>query len=196
MSKIDYNTERVHMTMAEYGRVVQDMVEYCVGIDDRDERLRCAQAIVAVMANIGQERLANADVQQKLWNHLAMISNFRLDIDYPVEIVKREEVNERPEPMALPQGKIKARYYGRILEKALETLAKMPEGEEREALTLQVADQMKQSLFSWNPDVMSEDKVARDVNEYCGGTVAEALEGHRFAPLKTVSTGMVRKRKK
>lgn len=196
MSKIDYNTERGSMTMAEYGRVVQDMVEYCVGIEDREERLRCAQAIVAVMANIGQERLANADVQQKLWNHLAVISDFRLDIDYPVEIVRREEVKAKPEPMALPQGRIKARYYGRILEKAMETLAKMPEGEERDALTLQVADQMKQSLFSWNPDVMSEDKVARDVTEYCGDSVAEALEGHRFAPLKTMSTGMARKRRK
>lgn len=195
MNKIDYNTERQQMEMAEYGRVVQDMVKYCISIKDRDERQQCAQAIISVMANISQEKLANVDIQQKLWNHLAVISDFKLDIDYPVEIIKKEEVEGRPAPMALPQSKIRARFYGHILEQALDTLAKMPEGEERDALTCKVANQMKQSLFTWNPDVMSEDKVMRDIQEYCNGSVADALEGHQFAPLQTVSTSINRKKK-
>lgn len=195
MNKIDYNTERQQMAMAEYGRVVQDMVKHCTGIKDREERQQCAQAIVTIMANISQEKLANVDVQQKLWNHLAVISDFQLDIDYPVEIIKKEEVEGRPAPMALPQGRIHARFYGRILEQALDTLAKMPEGEERDALTCKVANQMKQSLFTWNPDVMSEDKVMRDIQEYCNDSVANALEGHQFAPLQAVSTSINRKKK-
>lgn len=106
MNRVDYNTERQSMVMAEYGRVVQDMVKYCISIQDREERQQCAQAIVAVMANISQEKLTNIDVQQKMWNHLAVISDFQLDIDYPVEIIKKEEVEEQPAPMALPQSKI------------------------------------------------------------------------------------------
>lgn len=195
MNRVDYNTERQSMVMAEYGRVVQDMVKYCISIQDREERQQCAQAIVAVMANISQEKLTNIDVQQKMWNHLAVISDFQLDIDYPVEIIKKEEVEEQPAPMALPQSKIRARFYGRILEQALDTLAKMPDGEERDALTCKVANQMKQSLFTWNPDVMSEDKVIRDIQEYCNDSVAGALEGHQFAPLQTVSTSINKKKK-
>lgn len=195
MNRVDYNTERQSMVMAEYGRVVQDMVKYCISIQDREERQQCAQAIVAVMANISQEKLTNIDVQQKMWNHLAVISDFQLDIDYPVEIIKKEEVEEQPAPMALPQRKIRARFYGRILEQALDTLAKMPDGEERDALTCKVANQMKQSLFTWNPDVMSEDKVIRDIQEYCNDSVADALEGHQFAPLQTVSTSINKKKK-
>lgn len=195
MNRVDYNTERQSMVMAEYGRVVQDMVKYCISIQDREERQQCAQAIVAVMANISQEKLTNIDVQQKMWNHLAVISDFQLDIDYPVEIIKKEEVEEQPAPMALPQSKIRARFYGRILEQALDTLAKMPDGEERDVLTCKVANQMKQSLFTWNPDVMSEDKVIRDIQEYCNDSVADALEGHQFAPLQTVSTSINKKKK-
>lgn len=195
MNRVDYNTERQSMVMAEYGRVVQDMVKYCISIQDREERQQCAQAIVAVMANISQEKLTNIDVQQKMWNHLAVISDFQLDIDYPVEIIKKEEVEEQPAPMALPQSKIRARFYGRILEQALDTLAKMPDGEERDALTCKVANQMKQSLFTWNPDVMSEDKVIRDIQEYCNDSVADALEGHQFAPLQTVNTSINKKKK-
>ena len=195
MNRVDYNTERQSMVMAEYGRVVQDMVKYCISIQDREERQQCAQAIVAVMANISQEKLTNIDVQQKMWNHLAVISDFQLDIDYPVEIIKKEEVEEQPAPMALPQSKIRARFYGRILEQALDTLAKMPDGEERDALTCKVANQMKQSLFTWNPDVMSEDKVIRDIQEYCNDSVADALEGHQFAPLQTVSISINKKKK-
>ena len=195
MNRVDYNTERQSMVMAEYGRVVQDMVKYCISIQDREERQQCAQAIVAVMANISQEKLTNIDVQQKMWNHLAVISDFQLDIDYPVEIIKKEEVEEQPAPMALPQSKIRARFYGRILEQALDTLAKMPDGEERDALTCKVANQMKQSLFTWNPDVMSEDKVIRDIQAYCNDSVADALEGHQFAPLQTVSTSINKKKK-
>ena len=195
MNRVDYNTERQSMVMAEYGRVVQDMVKYCISIQDREERQQCAQAIVAVMANISQEKLTNIDVQQKMWNHLAVISDFQLDIDYPVEIIKKEEVEEQPAPMALPQSKIRARFYGRILEQALDTLAKMPDGEERDALTCKVANQMKQSLFTWNPDVMSEGKVIRDIQEYCNDSVADALEGHQFAPLQTVSKKKKKKKK-
>lgn len=195
MSEIDYNTGRQAMVMTEYGRVVQDMVKYCIGIKNREERQQCAQAIVAVMANVSQEKLANVDVQQKLWNHLAVISDFRLDIDYPVEIIKKEDIEAHPTPMTLPQSKIHARFYGRILEQALDTLSQMPEGEERDALTCKVANQMKQSLFTWNPDAMSEDKVVRDIQEYSNDSVAGALDGHQFAPLQTVSTNINRKKK-
>lgn len=197
MNQIQYNTEKSNLLMSEYGRIVQEMVEHCMKIEDRQERLKCATSIVAVMANLGQEKLANPEVQTKLWNHLALISRFQLDIDYPVEIIPQAEASMRPAPMSLPQANIRHKHYGRIVEQALQKLTEMPEGEERDALVQQTADRMKQNLFTWNPDVMSEEKVTHDIDVYTNGhNLSEALEGHQFATLHTLPTNILKRKKR
>lgn len=197
MNQIQYNTEKSSLLMSEYGRIVQEMVEHCMTIEDRQERLKCATSIVAVMANLGQEKLANPEVQTKLWNHLALISRFQLDLDYPVEIIPQAEASMRPAPMSLPQANIRHKHYGRIVEQALQKLTEMPEGEERDALVQQTADRMKQNLFTWNPDVMSEEKVTHDIDVYTKGhNLSEALEGHQFATLHTLPTNILKKKKR
>ena len=197
MSKIQYNTEKDGLLMSEYGRVVQDMANHCMTIEDRQERLLCAKSIISAMASLGQEKLANPEVQSKLWNHLALISDFNLDIDYPVEIIPKAEATMRPAPMSLPQGKIRHRHYGRIIEEALAKLQEMPDGEERNALIQQTADRMKQNLFTWNPDVMSEEKVANDIDQYAKGqNLSVALERHQFAALHTLPTNVLKRKKK
>lgn len=196
-NKIEYNTERMSLKMSEYGRIIQDMVRHCMTIEDREERLLCAQSIVSVMASLGQEKASNPEVQHKLWNHLALISDFKLDIDYPVEIIPQAEVSMHPAPMSLPQGKIRLRHYGRIIEDALSHLKDMPEGEERDALVRQTADRMKQNLFTWNPDVMSEEKVIHDVEMYTpNSNLSSSLEGHQFANLHSLPTNILKKKKR
>lgn len=197
MNQIQYNTEKSSLLMSEYGRIVQEMVEHCMTIEGRQERLKCATSIVAVMANLGQEKLANPEVQTKLWNHLALISRFQLDLDYPVEIIPQAEASMRPAPMSLPQANIRHKHYGRIVEQALQKLTEMPEGEERDALVQQTADRMKQNLFTWNPDVMSEEKVTHDIDVYTKGhNLSEALEGHQFATLHTLPTNILKRKKR
>ena len=197
MNQIQYNTEKSSLLMSEYGRIVQEMVEHCMTIEDRQERLKCATSIVAVMANLGQEKLANPEVQTKLWNHLALISRFQLDLDYPVEIIPQAEASMRPAPMSLPQANIRHKHYGRIVEQALQKLTEMPEGEERDALVQQTADRMKQNLLTWNPDVMSEEKVTHDIDVYTKGhNLSEALEGHQFATLHTLPTNILKRKKR
>lgn len=196
-NKIEYNTERMSLKMSEYGRIIQDMVRHCMTIEDREERLLCAQSIVSVMASLGQEKASNPEVQHKLWNHLALISDFKLDIDYPVEIIPQAEVSMHPAPMSLPQGRIRHRHYGRIIEDALSHLKDMPEGEERDALVRQTADRMKQNLFTWNPDVMSEEKVIHDVEMYTpNSNLSSSLEGHQFANLHSLPTNILKKKKR
>ncbi len=197
MNKIQYNTEKPHLAMPEYGRAIQNMVEHCLTIADRQERLACAQKIVSVMANVGQVRLANPEVQAKLWNHLALLSNYQLDIDYPIEIIPQAEASTRPEPMPLPQNRIRHRHYGYIVEEALELLTKMPEGGERDALVCQTANRMKQNLFTWAPDTMSEEKVKHDVETYAPGcNLGEALKNHQYAGLHTLPTNILKKKRR
>lgn len=192
-----YNTEKTSLLMSEYGRIVQEMVNHCLTIEDRQERLACAQGIVSVMASLVQEKSGNPEVQSKLWNHLALISDFKLDIDYPVEIIPKAEATSHPSPMSLPQGRIRHKHYGRIIEEALKHLNEMPEGEERNALVRQTADRMRQNLFTWNPDVMSEEKVAADIEAYTQGqNLSDALEGHQYANLHTLPTNILKRKKK
>ncbi|MCM1373244.1 MAG: DUF4290 domain-containing protein [Bacteroides sp.] len=197
MSKIQYNTEKPHLTMPEYGRAIHDMVAHCLTIADRQERQACAQKIVYVMANLEQERLVNPETQAKLWNHLALLSNFRLDIDYPVEILTQSETCTHPSPMPLPQKRILHKHYGHIVEEALNILTKMPDGEKRNTLVCQTADRMRQNLFTWTPDTMSEEKVRHDIETYAPGcNLGEALKNHQYAGLHTLPTNILKKKRR
>lgn len=197
MNKIQYNTEKDKLLMPEYGRNVQEMVNHCMGIENKALRQQCAQEIVSVMATIEQENVESPEVQSRLWNHLALMSGFRLDVDYPVDIIPQEEVTSHPSPMSLPQKDIRHRHYGRIVEKALMHLKDMPEGEERDALVRQTADRMRQNLFTWNADAMSEEKVSFDIDSYAPGqNLSNALQGHQYAGLHTLPTNILKKKKK
>lgn len=173
---MDYNTTRDKMAMPEYGRSVQQMVEHCKTIADRNERLRCAKTIVATMANMAVQTADKEDFQKKLWNHLAIIANYDLDIDYPVEIERMDDENALPEHLPYPQKRIRRRHYGAIVEEFAEHLATMKDGEEREALTCLVANHMKRDLSNWSVDSMNDEKVADDMAQYTDGKIQLDLD--------------------
>ena len=181
---MQYNTQRKKLPMPEYGRGIQNMVDYALTLTDRNERQRCARTIVAIMGNMFPQLRDVPDFKRKLWDHLAIMADYKLDIDYPFEITKSELLTSKPQPMIYPMKRIRYRHYGFLLETLLKKLKDMPEGEEREALTQMVADQMKRSLFNWNKDAMDDDKVASAVADYTDGKVRLDLEHFRFAPLQ------------
>jgi len=197
---MQYNTQKEQLIMPEYGRGVQDMVELAVNLPDREQRQVCAKAIVMVMARIQPEQAGQSDYQHKLWNHLARISRYKLDIDYPVEIVTEEEALAHPAPLHYPMKKITRKHYGSLIESALKYAQTLPEGPERQALVEMTANQMKQNLFVWNRDSMDEALVAQDIKRYTDGEVSLDVENFHFAPVGMPSiqqlTGSKRKKKK
>lgn len=170
--------------MPEYGRGIQNMVDYALTLTDRAERQRCAQTIISIMGNMFPQLRDVPDFKHKLWDHLAIMADYKLDIDYPYEITKSELLTSKPQPMIYPMKRIRYRHYGYLLETLLKKMTEMPEGPERDALTQQVADQMKRSLFNWNKDAMEDEKVVADVADYTHGKVKINLEHFRFAPLQ------------
>ena len=164
------------MSMPEYGRGVQQMVEHCKTIADRDERLRCAKTIIATMSNMALQTADQDDFQKKLWNHLAIIANYDLDIDYPVEIERIDAENAHPEQLPYPQKRIRRRHYGAIVEEFAEHLATMEDGAQREELTMLVANHMKRDLSNWSADSMSDEKVADDMAQYTDGKIQIDLD--------------------
>ena len=181
-----YNTQREKLQMPEYGRGIQQMIEYAVTIEDRAERQRCAESIFSVMMDMQPQLREQPDYKHRIWDHIAYISNYRLDIDYPFEITRLGYEAQKPEPMKYPMKEIRQRQYGHLIEEALKLLAEMPDGEARDELLAQVANQMKQSLFIWNRDAMDEEKVESDIAHYTGGKVKLDLENFHFAPVQTL----------
>lgn len=178
---MQYNTQKPILIMPEYGRGIQEMVEMAIGLPTKKEREKCARAIIAIMARIQPQHSGQADYEQKLWNHLARISRYRLDIDYPVEIVSEEDVYAHPKPLPYPMKNIRSRHYGYLIESSLNYAKTLPDGEEKDALVALVANQMKQNLFVWNRDSMDDRLVAADIARYTHGEIQLDLKQHRFA---------------
>ena len=177
------------------------MVEHCKSIADREERMRCAYSIISTMATMAEQTADKEDFQKKLWNHLAAIAQYDLDIDYPVEIERMDDENAAPDALPYPQRRIKKRNYGTIVEQFNEHLATMSEGEQREQLTLLVANHMKRDLSNWSTDSMSDEKVADDMAYYTDGKIQLDPQRHPLISdgellSSRISTSVKKKKKK
>ena len=197
---MDYNTKREKLIMPEYGRGIQQMVEHCKTIADKGERMRCARTIIGTMANTAEQTADREDFQKKLWNHLAAMAQYELDIDYPVEIERMDDEDARPDQLPYPQHRIKKRNYGAIVEQFTEHLATMEEGQQRDELTVLVANHMKRDLSNWSTDSMSDDKVADDMAHYTDGKIQlDPMRHHLISDGELLSTRVstsVKKKKK
>ena len=167
-----YNSQREPLALREYGRTVQEMVNYCVEIENREQRQACAEAIISIMARMNADSAQQPDFQHKLWDQLAIMSNYQLDVDYPYEVIRPEDIAQKPTPLKYPVHRIRYRHYGHLVEAMMRKLEQMPAGEERDELAGQLADAMKQNLFDFNRDAMDDGKVRADIKAYTDGEVA------------------------
>lgn len=179
---MDYNTQREKLTLPVYGRIVQNMVDYTVSLPDKAERQRCAEQIIAIMAQMSPKNHQSSDFEQTLWDHLALMSNYKLDIDWPFEVERTDEL-KRPDPLPYPMNKIRYRHYGHILEQLLQELKKMEPGERRDRLTQLLANQMHKDLFYWNRNALSGKKITDDVSSMTDGVIRLTDEQVHFAPV-------------
>ena len=166
-----YNTQEKRLPLPEYGRSVQNMIDYAVTIKDRNERQRCANAIITIMGNMFTHLRDVPDFKHKLWDHLAIMSDFKLDIDYPYEIVRKESLSSKPERLTYNLNRIHFRHYGRNLEAIIRKAADMPEGDERDALINLLANNMKKNYYAWNKDNTDEDKIIEDLRLLSDGKI-------------------------
>ena len=164
-----YNTQREKLILPEYGRTIQEMVDICMDIDDRAARQECAATIVRIMTNMNPSVRQLPNYERRLWDHLAIMSNYKLDIDWPFPVVQEADVSARPKPLKYPMQRIRYRHYGHLTEAFMNELKELPTGEERDALTSMMANFMKRSLYNFNRDAMDEQKVAADLATYTEG---------------------------
>ena len=180
-----YNTQREKLIMPEYGRVIQDMVDLCLSLTDRAERQRCAEAIIDIMATMASDQSQQPNFRHKLWDQLAIMSDYKLDIDFPYPVIPKDEITAKPKPLKYPMQRIHFRHYGHLTEAFMQKAKDMQAGAEREALTAMMANYMKRCLYNWNRDAMDERKVYADLENYMDGE-AQLPENFHFA---SVSSG-------
>lgn len=176
----NYNTQRKRMALPEYGRSVQNMVDHALTIEDRAERQRCANTIVNIMGSMFPHLRDVPDFKHKLWDHLAVMADFKLDIDYPYDIVKPDYLTVKPDRIPYSNGKIRYRHYGRSIEMLIAKAVEMPEGPEKKQLIRMVASHMKKDYITWNKETVEDQKIFDDICEMSGGAIQLSEENMRI----------------
>lgn len=193
---LKYNSQLKKLALPEYGRNIQQMVDYCVTIEDREERHQCAYTIIATMGNLFPELRDEADYKHKLWDHLAIMSDFQLDIDYPYEVVSEAALETRPEPLHYQLDRIRFRHYGKILERMIERACQWEDGQEKEALVMLIANHMKKLISQISTEAVDDLKIFKDLEYYSKGQISLDPATHVLHEFKLAPKPQQGKKKK
>jgi len=183
---MDYPTLQGKLIMPEYGRNIQQMVKHAMNIEDREERTRCVQTIINIMGNLFPYLRDVNDFKHKLWDHLAIMSDFQLDIDFPYEIVTAETLYTRPDTIPYQSSRMRYQHYGKTLERMIERVADYEEGEERTELIRLIANQMKKCFLAWNKEVVDNRKIFDDLKELSNGKLDYTDDSFKLVETKDV----------
>jgi hypothetical protein len=166
---MEYNTTRGRLILPEYGRNVQNMIAHAMEIVDRDERNKAAKAIIEVMGQLNPHLRDVDDFRHKLWTHLFVMSDFKLDVDSPYEIPKQETLNEKPNRMVYPKSKIRYGHYGQYTQRILENSGEVKDEKEKEYLKSTMANFMKKQFLAYNNDAVENHVIAQQLKELSKG---------------------------
>jgi hypothetical protein len=167
----DYNTSRKKLVLPEYGRNIHNMVEYIKTIEDKAERTRLAHAVVAVMGNLNPHLRDINDFKHKLWDHIALIAAFDIDIDYPYDPPRAETFLEKPKVVAYGTHEMSFRHYGKSIEMMIDSALELPDSAERDSLINVIANHMKKSYLTWNRESVDDEVILKDLTKMSKGRV-------------------------
>ncbi|HNR85605.1 MAG: DUF4290 domain-containing protein [Crocinitomicaceae bacterium] len=166
---MEYNTTREQMLLPEYGRNVQNMIKHAMEIENREERNRAAQAIIEVMGQLNPQLRDVDDYRHKLWTHLFVMSEFKLDVDSPYEIPTQESLQEKPQLMAYPKSKIRYGHYGKYTQSILESSKDIANADEKEYLKNTMSNFMKYQYLAYNNNAVENHVIANQLKELSKG---------------------------
>jgi hypothetical protein len=189
---MDYSTKRERLILPEYGRNVQYMVEHIKKINDRDLRNQAAQEVINVMGNLNPHLRDINDFKHKLWDQLAQMADFDLDIDSPYPTPKKETFEEKPEKIPYVDGPLKYRFLGRTMQQLIKAAVEIEDKEKQEELIMVITNHMKKLYVIWNKDTVEDDYIFKMLSELSNGKLA-VEDGTRLMESKDL---MQKKKKK
>jgi len=166
---MEYNTTRSEMSMREYGRHIQKMVEYLLTIEDKEKRQQQAQVVIELMGFLNPHLKNVEDFRHKLWDHLFFISNFTLDVDSPYPIPRKETYKQKPDPLPYPKRYPKFSHLGKNLEVIINKALKEEDPEKKAGFSNAIAYYMKLAYSNWHKELVHDDAIRSELNNITGG---------------------------
>ncbi len=169
---MEYSEKKEKIIMTEYGRNIQQMVAHAVTLSDKTEREQCVKTIIHTMGNLFPYLRDVNDFRHKLWDHLAIMSDFKLDIEFPFETPSPETFSTRPDTIPYTnQSAVKQLHYGRVIEDMIEKAMTLEEGEMRDCFIVSIANQMKKNYVIWNKENVDDSKILKDLYNMSRGKI-------------------------
>lgn len=159
----DYNSSRSKLILSEYGRNVQNMVKYIVELPTKEERNQYAQVVIDLMGFLNPHLRDVADFKHKLWDHLHIISEFKIDVDSPYPKPTQEAIHFKPDPLKYPQDKISFKHYGKTVELMIDKARSIEEEPRRQHMVNAIANFMKMAYVTWNKDSVADETILNDL---------------------------------
>ena len=188
---MEYNTERKTMPFPEYGRNVQMLVDYVVNIKDPVEKEKSVRAVVAVMGNLNPQLRDNPDFKHLLWDHLAIMSDFRLAQYSPYPVPDKTNLRSKPYPVERYEQDMKYPIFGRIIEKLMDKCRHITDPDRKNELIKTITNHMKKSYVLWNKENINDEVVFKVLKEISGGELEvqdedlKLIDGRDFMKSKT-----------
>ncbi|MFN7044900.1 MAG: DUF4290 domain-containing protein [Flavobacterium sp.] len=171
VSYLEYNSERPHLIIPEYGRHLQKLIDQATAIEDREERNKAAKYIISVMGSLNPHLRDVLDFQHKLWDQLFIMSDFKLDVDSPYPIPSKDILTQKPDRLKYPQNFPKYRFYGNNIKYMIDVANSWEESDLKNALVLVIANHMKKCYLSWNKDTVSDEIIFQHLFELSDGKI-------------------------
>lgn len=168
---IPYNVSESQLILPEYGRNIQRMIDHCVAIEQREERTRCAYAVCDAIARLFPGIIGEGENRQKIWDHMNIMSGFKLDIDFPCEVVTEAQLNPKPEKIPYNETISRYRNYGKNIQMMIHQVGDMENCVKKDQLIFLVANQMKKLLLVNNPESATDARVFDDIANISGGKI-------------------------
>jgi Domain of unknown function (DUF4290) len=182
----DYNTSRKKLALPEYGRHIHRLVDFIVNIKDIEERNRATRALINVMGNLNPHLRDVSDFKHKLWDHLAIISDFKLEIDSPYPVPTRAILTEKPRRVPYNQGSITYKHYGKVLERMVKKATEMPDNEEKKVLIEALANLMKKQYLTWNREAVNDSNILKDLAELSKGLINISAQDMKLSETRDI----------
>lgn len=184
---MEYNTTRNHLTIREYGRHIQKMVEYVLTLEDREKRQKNAESLVELMGFLNPHLKNVEDFRHKLWDHLFLISDFKLVVDSPYPIPTRETLRVRPDPIPYPKRYPRYNHLGKNIEIVIDKALKEEDPEKRQGFANSIAYYMKLTYSNWHKELVHDDNIQTELSSITKGELEfnnRPFVKHRTEPIR------------
>ncbi|MCT4600292.1 MAG: DUF4290 domain-containing protein [Marinifilaceae bacterium] len=182
---MEYNTQKKRLILPEYGRNIQNMVDYALSIEDKEERTKAAYAIVSVMGNLNPHLRDVQDFKHKLWDHLAILSDGKMEIETPYPLPEYEKLHAKPEPIPYPNKKIKFKHYGKTIQDFIDKISEIEDEESRTEYIRLIASHMKIAYCQWNNTSVEDKQILKDLQRMTDFQIDKDLKLSESRPNNT-----------